>query len=93
MKIFRSIKTLNESNLLQEDLCRLIFYCDGNNLYLNIKKCNNYYAFSKNKHIIFNYKLEDNLVIRLSEIRDLNVYLENSFTISKFLYPRNIVLP
>ena len=77
MKIFRSIKTINDCNLLQEDLCRLISYCDDNHLYLNINKCNIITFTRKKDPIIFNYKLENNLVTRQSVIRDLGVYLDD----------------
>lgn len=81
-KIFRSIKSHNDCLLLQEDLNRLIVYCNENKLILNIKKCNVITFSRKNKQINYNYKLDGNIIGRVSEVRDLGVILDSKLSFS-----------
>lgn len=77
LKIFKTIKSVNDCIMLQDDLDRLSSYCDTNKLQLNISKCK-FIIFSKNKTLIkFNYKLCLENLLKETFICDLGIILDN----------------
>lgn len=85
MKIFRVVNNPNDEMLLQDDLDRLDNYCTINRLDLNVSK---YFAISlTRKRNIFKstYKIKNQNLNRVSEIRDLEVVLE-----TKLLYDKHV---
>jgi hypothetical protein len=77
-KIFKSIHNPSDCLLFQSDIDRFINYCNSNQLFINLDKCN-IITFSRLNHpIIFNYKIDPNTIIpRVSTIRDLGVILDS----------------
>lgn len=85
MKIYKKVQAPNDCLLLQQDLDRLQHYCHINKLDLNVSKCN-CISFSRSKNIIcFDYRLNQQSLIRTDSIRDLGVILD-----SKLLYDKHV---
>lgn len=77
LKVYKSIKTVNDCILLQHDLDRLTDYCDNNKLKLSIPKCN-YLSFTKNKVTVnYAYTLCHEPLAKLNSIRDLGIILDS----------------
>lgn len=77
LKVYRTIKTINDCNRLQEDLDRLTEYCHKNKLKLSISKCK-YINFSKKKkNINFDYSLCNEILTKTSSICDLGILLDS----------------
>lgn len=75
-KIFKKIRTVDDCLNLQSDLDRLCNYCETNKLSLNVDKCS-FISFTRKKHpIIFNYKLCNINLNKVTEVRDLGVTLD-----------------
>lgn len=76
LKVYKSIKTVDDSILFQQDLDRLTDYCHRNKLKLSIPKCN-FLTFTKNKHIIkYTYILSHKSLSQLKSVRDLGVIFD-----------------
>lgn len=80
MKIFRSIQGVGDAELLQEDLLRVVNYCEINNLDLNIAKCL-VISFTRKKHTIeYDYSISNQPLARSDVTRDLGVFIDNKLT-------------
>lgn len=76
LKIYISIKTINDCALLQDDLHRLSAYCDNNKLKLSLPKCKTI-NFTKNKNIInYPYSLCNEFLVNEPCISDLGILLD-----------------
>lgn len=79
-KIFRIVKNISDCEKLQDDLNNLVSYCEINNLFLNLDKCN-VITFSKKKNVInYSYNLSGKTLNRVTEIRDLGVIMDSKLT-------------
>lgn len=77
LKFFRCIDTNNDVALLQNDLDRLVSWCDTNGMNLNIDKCYSV-GFTRKKQVTpSTYKVKDSYLKQTSEIKDLGIYLDN----------------
>lgn len=77
LKIYRSIRNIQDCYLLQEDLDRLTNYCYTSKLQLSVPKCN-FINFTKNKTIItFAYSLCNISLNKVNCVRDLGVLLDS----------------
>lgn len=75
-KVFKIIKTERDCELLQEDIDRLYSYCVRNELFLNIDKCNIITFSRKSKKYDYKYKINNEPIRRVTELRDLGVFLD-----------------
>lgn len=75
-KIFRVIKNPSDRDLLQQDLLNLKRYCFYNNLFLNNDKCTVITFSRKKKNIDYCYTFCDDILNRVTEIRDLGVTMD-----------------
>lgn len=80
MKIFKQIKSPDDCILLQDDLDKLCSYCNINHLTLNTKKCNSISFSRKLKPIDHYYHLNNVVLKRVEQIRDLGVHLDSKLT-------------
>lgn len=80
LKIYRSVNSLVDCELIQQDLDNLISWCDRNKLYLNFVKCKTITFSKKSDVLIYNYRLGDHTLERLSVIKDLGVWLDSGLT-------------
>jgi hypothetical protein len=80
MKIFRLIKSSSDCLLLQNDLNNLCTYCSNNFIDLNIKKCNVISFTRKTKLILHEYNLNNTTLSRVTEVRDLGIYIDNKLS-------------
>lgn len=76
LKIYRPIKNITDSSLLQEDLDRFNGYCDRNGLKLAYDKCN-IISFTKNfNKFSAEYHIGGHVLSRVSSVRDLGVIFD-----------------
>jgi len=79
-KLFCSIQSISDSEILQDQLNKFSTWSVNNCLELNIDKCNIIsFTCSKNP-IIFNYKLNNIKLVRVTVIIDLGIYFESDFS-------------
>lgn len=71
LKIYVKINSPLDASKLQRDLNAVVDWSLDNALPFNLNKCN-VISFTKLKHpFIFNYSIQNNLIPRINEIRDL----------------------
>lgn len=76
LKLFRIINTLEDQEILQNDLDKLINWCNINKLSLNIEKCSHISFFKVNKKFNTSYKIDGTSLKSVSSIKDLGVILD-----------------
>lgn len=77
LKIYKSIASINDCLLFQQDLDRLTDYCYNNKLQLSLPKCH-YLNFTKNKHIVsYAYNLCQAPLQKVTSIKDLGITLDH----------------
>ncbi|CAG9814258.1 unnamed protein product [Phaedon cochleariae] len=80
LKIFKSISTLTDSQLLQRDINNLQNYCVTNYLSLNVKKCH-YIRFSRLPiEINFLYNIDNKSLSKVEVLKDLGVMIDSKLT-------------
>lgn len=79
-KIFKIIRNKDDCVLMQQDLMKFEAFCKENSLYLNTDKCYTVTFSRKLNPIIFDYSLNDRVLTRVNEIRDLGVTLDSKLT-------------
>ena len=76
-KIFKIVKCLGDCVDLQQDLLSFENYCKDNQLILNTNKCNVITFTRKHHPIIYDYKIANNNLTRVTNIRDLGITLDS----------------
>lgn len=84
-KLYRIVKSHDDCDKLQTDIDRLIDYCSKNQLFLNIKKCNVISYTRKKKPINFNYHINNNIINRVTRIRDLGVIMDSELSFNSHI--------
>lgn len=85
LKFFRCIKSINDCHLLQDDISKLSQWCTKNQLYLNVAKCQ-CFSFCRNfSEIIFDYKIENQVLERVREKKDLGVVFDPKLNFVKHI--------
>lgn len=79
VKIFRSIKNLSDSALLQQDITALNNWATLNNLPFNIPKCKIMTLYFGHTYIQNNYTILTSTLKRETKIRDLGIIYNNRF--------------
>jgi len=72
MKIFRKINTLDDCNLLQDDLNRSYEWCKINNLCLNINKCAIVTYTRRLNPVQYKYSFDSKFLSKLNSRKDLH---------------------
>lgn len=89
LKIYKTIKSIEDSICLQQDLDRFMTYCHTNKLQLSVPKCN-YINYTKNKNIIkHTYNLGNAFLSKVTALRDLGIQLDTKLCLN--LHVDNIV--
>ena len=76
VKIYRSIKSVNDSQLLQTDLNAFNEWCLVNKLFLNIDKCKVINFTRKNVTLIFPYHFDGIVLNIVDKTLDLGIYID-----------------
>lgn len=79
-KIFRVIRNVEDSVILQNDLFNFETFCSLNNLFINIDKCYVISFSRKRTTANFSYRLCNNMLARVNQIRDLGVILDSKLS-------------
>lgn len=80
LKFSKVIKSQADVHLLQDDIDRLVHWCDENDMKLNAKKCSSI-SFSRKRKITDSfYTVLGVLLPKVEEIRDLGVIFDNKMT-------------
>ena len=82
VKIYRSVTSVSDSLLLQDDISNFHLWCCMNRMDLNVRKCNIMTFTRSPAPMIFDYVLNGVILERQDEIRDLGITLDSklSFT-------------
>ena len=80
LKLFKTIRSIQDAKQLQLDLVALFNWCQNNCLHLNIKKCYVISFYKTKSHISFDYQLDNVSVSRVLEIKDLGVIFDTTLT-------------
>lgn len=80
LKIARIIKSSYDCLELQDDLEKIVSWCNKNKLQLNNSKCKILSFSRKIADIDFHYNINGTVLIRCSEIKDLGIILDKSLT-------------
>lgn len=73
LKIFLQIGRAEDCGLLQSAVDGLVDWCKNNSIRLNVQKCN-VMTYSRKKHLItYNYLIQGQPLLRVSQVRDLGV--------------------
>lgn len=80
IKIFRNIKDINDSILLQYDIDNLMVWSQTNHLYFNIKKCFFVKYTRKKNYFDTSYSMGGALLDKKVNAKDLGVIFDNRFT-------------
>lgn len=75
VKLFRSLKSSEECSLLQDDLNRLVIWCESNHMLLNLSKCKKM-SFNRGKVIETSYMISENILENVSSFCDLGITLD-----------------
>lgn len=81
LKIYRTIKSLDDTLLLQSDIDSIYKWCSLNKMHLNIQKCSQI-RFSRNKQLILsNYSIADEPLANCVSLKDLGVVLDDKLSL------------
>lgn len=83
LKIYTSISTLEDCLNLQSNLNKVNQWCDLNKLKLNVSKCKIVTFTRKIIPIMYNYSINNDLLTRCMEIRDLGICFDSSLSFGK----------
>ena len=85
IKIMKPIQTESDTELLQDDLDRMVKWCEANKMSLNVSKCH-YIQFSRNKANTHNtYTINQEPLSKVEQIRDLGVILDKQMKFDKHI--------
>ena len=76
LKIFKSVKSVNDCTILQTDLNLVQEWCDVNGMDLNVNKCCTMTFTRKNDPICFLYDIGNRSLQRVGEFKDLGVLFD-----------------
>jgi hypothetical protein len=80
LKVFKKIESVQDCYILQENLDRLNTWCCENRLFLNVIKCKKI-TFSRSRQTIpFDYRVENDTLETVNEIRDLGVTFDDKLS-------------
>ncbi len=80
LKLFKTVRSEEDTQLLQSDLNTLVEWSKLNNLPFNTSKCHVMTYTRKHKSIYVDYVINRDKITRVSEIRDLGVMLDTKLT-------------
>lgn len=85
LKIYRMVTSVLDSHILQDDIDKLQDWCLRNKLDLNIKKCA-VMSFSRSQvRTPTDYKLNNQQIQEVEEIKDLGITIDNKLTFNKHI--------
>lgn len=84
-KIYRVIKNMEDTNILQADLNKFSKWCSTNDLPLNVQKCKKISFHRHKRPISSHYQINDNALVEVSEVDDLGVMFDRKVTFNKHI--------
>lgn len=85
LKIMRVINDVNDAELLQRDIDKLVYWCQINKMYLNISKCLHIKFTLKRNIIPTQYHISGECLSEVSQTRDLGVELDTKLNFTKHI--------
>ena len=82
LKLYRTICSIEDSFLLQEDLNSIQEWCTNNRMSLNASKCSHIKFTRKKKVVSSKYFIHNQELLEVSVIRDLGVLIDSKLTYS-----------
>lgn len=84
-KIFTIVKSLNDAERLQCAINNFMKWCELNNLNVNGSKCKIITFTHKRSKIQFNYQMDDDVITRTKEIRDLGILMDEKLSFNRHI--------
>lgn len=82
LKIFLRVKNIYDCGSLQNDLDKIVNWCELNRLSLNINKCHSFSVHRTLDPIIYDYKIYATTLDRKTEVKDLGVLFDTKLSFS-----------
>lgn len=79
------IRNINDAEHLQKSIDNFIRWCSDNGLSVNLSKCKIISFTMKSSPIIYQYKIGDQVIDRVNEIRDLGVILDKKLNFNNHI--------
>lgn len=80
LKIVKRVDNILDCTHLQEDIDRFVDWCSDNRMVLNIKKCHFIRFTRKKEPFTYMYKIKNQPLNEVTEIRDLGVHFDKKLT-------------
>ena len=85
LKIYKSIRSINDCRDLQEEINNLVSWCVTNDLSLNIRKCSVVTYTKRKTPYDYQYKIVNETINRVNVVKDLGVMYDSQLTFTKHL--------
>lgn len=85
LKVYREVKSLEDSLRLQHDLAAISRWCVENFLNLNVQKCVTISFFRIRSPVRFSYVIDGSVVKRVNEVRDLGVVFTENVSFNRHI--------
>lgn len=80
LKLFRTVKSMEDCLALQMDLIKIERWCLLNDLKLNLDKCVTISFTNRRQPILFDYQLNNTTVEKVCKVKDLGVVFDSKLT-------------
>lgn len=80
LKLYRTIRSIDDCKLLQHDLMNIIEWCDINDMKMNISKCSVTSYTKRNNNVKFDYVHNNTILHRKTVVSDLGVVFDAKLT-------------
>nr|CAH7747916.1 unnamed protein product [Callosobruchus chinensis] len=85
LKIYSLIRSQESSKQLQENLQRIVDWCQMNDLKLNTSKCKVMSVTRKQSTVLYDYKIENDILARVQEAKDLGITFTSDLSFYKHI--------
>lgn len=80
LKLYKSISTVYDCELLQEDLAKVVEWCRRNNMSLNVDKCAVMSTTHSRDKVLFPYTVENEVLKRVAIKKDLGIIIDDKLS-------------
>lgn len=85
LKVYRSVSSTYDCQLLQDYVMKVVEWCRVNRMELNVKKCAVMLTSHSHNKIIFPYAIADEVLDRLSSKKDLGIVIDDKLSFNEHI--------